>query len=131
MVDDLRFISKMDSKGRVTVPQVIRESLGLYPGTYFEVMVDVNKRYVILKPVARGLEEGVVAEVMVKVKDMNQLVNIVTKCINEGYDIMRLNCIKNEVYECVLNVYAIDVAISEKLKDLLSTYEVVSITLHT
>lgn len=128
-MEHLRFTSKMDSKGRVTVPQVIRESLGLHPGTYFEVTVDTERRHIVLRPMVRGLEEGVIVEAVVRVRDTGNLIDMVNKCVGEGYDIMKLNCVRNEVYECTLNIYAADAAIGERLRDVLGAYGLVNIRL--
>ncbi len=123
---ELRFIVKMDGKGRVTIPQVIREHLGIYPGAYFELVVNGGTRNIVLKPMIKNLIEGLLVEVVVRVKEVNDLTTLIIRCLNEGYEVIRLNCIHDEAYECTLNLHTVDEEGLNKLRHLLAGCELVN-----
>ena len=51
----LSALVKVDSKGRVTIPQTIREALGLETGMLMALIADLDKREVIVSPIySRG-----------------------------------------------------------------------------
>lgn len=118
-MDNIKFLVKIDNKGRITIPQHVRESLGIGLGTYFEVVADFEKKQIVLKPLFKGKAEGVTVEVKVKLKEINELQDIIKTCIDGGYDVISLSCIYGEAYECVLDVYAIDDVQAGKLLKLL------------
>jgi AbrB family looped-hinge helix DNA binding protein len=119
---ELRLKVKVDSKGRVTIPQHIRESLSIGTGTYFEMMVDFENKQIVLKPLIKGRSEGIVLDVLVKANTAKDLYEIMNTCIEGGYDIISFNCIHGEAYECTLSVYAIDEEQASKLRRLLHNY---------
>jgi AbrB family looped-hinge helix DNA binding protein len=119
---ELRLKVKADSKGRITIPQHIRESLSIGTGTYFEMVVDLENKQIVLKPLIKGKSEGVILDVVVRVNTAKDLYEIMNTCIEGGYDIISFNCIHGEFYECVLSVYAIDEEQASKLKGLLYKY---------
>ncbi len=121
----IKSLVKIDDKGRVTIPQHIREPLGVGPGMYFEVVADLEGRQIVLKPLFRGRAEGVTVEVRVRLNEIKEVEGIINKCVDGGYDVISLNCLYGEAYECTLNIYAIDDAQASKLRELLSEYEVV------
>ncbi len=43
---------KIDSKGRITIPQPIREALGLETGMYMVLLADVERGEILVSPVA-------------------------------------------------------------------------------
>lgn len=47
----ISFISRVDSKGRVTIPLAIREVLGLYEGSLVSIAVDFESRSVVVRPI--------------------------------------------------------------------------------
>ncbi|MEM1881006.1 MAG: AbrB/MazE/SpoVT family DNA-binding domain-containing protein [Sulfolobales archaeon] len=120
----MRSIVKIDSKGRVTIPQHIREPLGIGLGTYFEIIVDSEKKQIVLKPLFKGGGEGIAVEVIIKLKEIKDLQEVITICSEGGYEIISLNCLYGEVYECALTIYAIDEVQISRLKELLSKYEI-------
>ncbi|MEM2158341.1 MAG: hypothetical protein QXO72_04950 [Sulfolobales archaeon] len=124
MVDCIKAVVKIDNKGRVTIPQHIREPLGIGLGMYFEVVADLKNRQVVLKPLFKGRTEGLVDEVKVMLEDLKELGDLIKTCVGGGYDIISLNCIYGEKHECVLNIYAIDDVQVNKLKELLEKYAV-------
>jgi len=49
-------VVKVDSKGRVTIPQAIREALGVEPGMLMALIADFDKREIVLSPIATRTE---------------------------------------------------------------------------
>ncbi|MCE4609855.1 MAG: AbrB/MazE/SpoVT family DNA-binding domain-containing protein [Desulfurococcales archaeon] len=43
---------KIDSKGRITIPQPIREALGLETGMYVVLLADIDRGEILVSPVA-------------------------------------------------------------------------------
>lgn len=121
-MDNIKAIVKIDSKGRVTIPQHIREPLGIGLGTYFEVVADLEKKQLVMKPLFKGRAEGLIVEVKVRLEELKDLEAVINSCVGSGYDIISLNCLHGGTYECVLNVYAIDYVQVNKLRELLGRY---------
>lgn len=120
----MRSVVKIDSKGRITIPQHIREPLGVGLGTYFEVIADPERKQIVLKPLFKGRDEGVAVEASIKLKEIKDLQEVITICSEGGYEIISLSCLYGEVYECALTIYAIDDVQVGRLKELLSKYEI-------
>ncbi len=47
----LTAIVKVDSKGRITIPQTMRETIGVEPGMLMAVIADTDKREIIVSPI--------------------------------------------------------------------------------
>ncbi len=119
---NVKFLAKIDSKGRITIPQHVRESLGIGLGIYFEVVVNSERKEIILKPLFKTRVEGVTVETKVKLKEIKDLQDVIRTCVDGGYDVISLSCVYGETYECVLNIYAIDDVQAGKLLKLLSKW---------
>jgi AbrB family looped-hinge helix DNA binding protein len=58
---------KVDSNGRVTIPQTVRDALGITPGMYLVLIADVDKREIVLSPIAATAKN--VVEINVEMED--------------------------------------------------------------
>ena len=45
-------VVKVDSKGMITIPQAVREALGVEPGMLMALIADFDKREIIVSPIA-------------------------------------------------------------------------------
>lgn len=114
-------IVKVDPKGRLTIPQSIREALGIEPGMHIVMIADLDKREIELTPVTTSPETlyeielrlldkpgafASVAEVLAKV-NIDQLI---TRCTT---------IVRGEEAECTL---VVDFSRSSITPDDLRTY---------
>ena len=82
---------KVDSKGRVTIPQTVRDALGINPGMYMVLIADVEKREIVLSPIAATAKS--VVEVNVEMDDKpGALAQVVGKLSELGVDIIVSRC---------------------------------------
>ena len=42
---------KVDSKGRITIPQTMRENLGIEPGMLVALLADSDKKEIVISPI--------------------------------------------------------------------------------
>lgn len=103
-----RYVLKLDEKGRITIPQVVREALGLEPGMFVELVVNRGSRTIVVKPVA----SGVIASYKVSLNKRSDVISLVSSVIEEGSDLRYLEC---EESECLLRVFLLDALMAEKL----------------
>jgi len=66
---------KVDSKGRITIPQTIRESLGIEAGMLVAMLADTEKKEIIVSPImaenAKVIQiEGALAKVTSKLSEL-------------------------------------------------------------
>jgi AbrB family looped-hinge helix DNA binding protein len=82
---------KVDSKGRVTIPQTVRDALGISPGMYMVLIADVEKREIVLSPIATTAKS--VVEINVEMDDKpGALAQVVSSLSEIGVDIIVSRC---------------------------------------
>ena len=95
-------IVKVDSEGRVTIPLVIREALDIREGRHLIVVADVNKREILLTPIAS--EDRKVYEIKVELKDQpGALAAFSDKLKDLGFNQLIVRCStlkRGEIGEC-------------------------------
>ena len=120
---------KVDSKGRITIPQTMRENLGIEPGMLVVLLADSEKKEILISPI---LTEGAkVIELNIDLKDEpGALAKLIEKMAQYKIDIITNKCMsitRKEEGECT---FIVDVSQStidiEKLKSELESVDIVT-----
>ncbi len=117
-------IVKVDSKGRVTIPLVVREALGIVEGMNIILIADPDKREIVLTPLPST--ESKLYELRIEFKDVpGALAKTSEKLAELGVDQVTTQCTtvkRGEYAECIIIV---DLARAktdiEELKNILSS----------
>ena len=117
-------IVKVDSKGRVTIPLVVREALGIVEGMNIILIADPDKREIVLTPLPST--ESKLYELRIEFKDVpGALAKTSEKLAELGVDQVTTQCTtvkRGEYAECIIIV---DLARArtdiEQLKNVLSS----------
>jgi len=102
----LRFTAlvRVDTKGRVTIPQTIREAIGIDAGMTVVIIADVDKREVILTPVSPDTSK--LYEIIVDLLDVTgALAKLTGKLAELGVDIVATKCasiVRAELASCTI-----------------------------
>ena len=95
---------KVDSKGRVTIPQPIREALGIESGMYVVILADIDKGEIVLSPVANRGEKVYTFEI--EFKDVaGSLARVASVFAKHKADIVTSKCasiIRGETAGCTI-----------------------------
>ncbi|BEP17553.1 hypothetical protein PYJP_09050 [Pyrofollis japonicus] len=121
-------IVKVDSKGRVTIPLVVREALNIVEGMNLILIADADRREIILTPLPST--EAKLYELRIEIKDVpGALAKVASRLAELGADIVISQCTsikRGEFAECVI---VVDVSKSskdiEEIKSELSNLDVV------
>lgn len=105
-----KYILKLDEKGRITIPQSVREALGIEPGMFVELSIDYPGKVIVLKPVSTG----VIANYKVRMRERRDIVDIISAILEEGSD---LKYVELGESECSIGVFVIDNVMAEKLME--------------
>ena len=122
-------IVKVDSKGRITIPQTMRESLGIEPGMLVALLADGDKKEIVINPILS--ENAKVLELNVDMMDKpGSLAKVIDKLAEYKIDIISNRCTsitRREEGECT---FIIDMSQSsidtDKLKSALESIDVVT-----
>ncbi|MCE4623547.1 MAG: AbrB/MazE/SpoVT family DNA-binding domain-containing protein [Caldisphaeraceae archaeon] len=120
---------KVDSKGRITIPQTMRENLGIEPGMLVVLLADSEKKEILISPI---LTEGAkVIELNIDLKDEpGALARLIDKMAEYKIDIITNKCMsitRKEEGECTFIVDVSQSAIDiEKLKSELESVDIVT-----
>ncbi len=102
----LTALAKVDSKGRITIPQAIREALDIEPGMLVVLLADLQRREIIVSPVVSALKN--VFEVDVELYDKPGALAKLTQTLAElNADIIATRCAsiaRGETASCTIIV---------------------------
>ncbi len=97
-------IVRVDSKGRITIPMVIRESLNIVEGMYVVLIADTSRREIIVSPVV--FPGTKLYEVYVEINDVpGALAEVTDFMAKHGVDLIATHCTtvrRGETAECTL-----------------------------
>ncbi|MEB3780572.1 MAG: ACT domain-containing protein [Desulfurococcales archaeon] len=102
----LTSLAKVDSKGRITIPQTIRETLDIEPGMFMALIADLERREIIVTPIYTKGEN--IYEVEVTVVDKPGSLAKLTEVLAENnIDIIANRCasiMRREEASCTMIV---------------------------
>jgi len=97
---------KVDSKGRITIPQTIRESLGIEAGMLVAMLADTEKKEIIVSPIMA--ENAKVVQIEITMQDRpGALAKVTSKLSELKVDIIANRCTsitRREEGECTFIV---------------------------
>lgn len=97
-------IVRVDSKGRITIPMVVREALGIVEGMNLVLIADIDKKEIVVSPLpARVLS---LYEFYIELKDVpGALARVSNKLAELGVDQLTTQCTivkRGELAECII-----------------------------
>ncbi|RLG84109.1 MAG: AbrB family transcriptional regulator [Thermoprotei archaeon] len=99
----IKEIVKVDSKGRITIPLVIREALDIREGMNVLLIADISKKEVIVSPIS---EEARLLEIEFELEDRpGALAEVVSELARQGVDMIITRCTalkRGETAECLV-----------------------------
>ncbi len=114
----MRMTVRIDSKGRVTIPSVIRDELGLGPNSIVEIESDPDKGIIVIRPVS---SEGVIVSFIVEVASINEVSKVVDVAAETGSELRYLKCGTGDTgTRCELIITLLDYSMVKELVDKLS-----------
>ncbi|AFZ71079.1 looped-hinge helix DNA binding domain, AbrB family [Caldisphaera lagunensis DSM 15908] len=122
-------IVKVDSKGRITIPQTMRENLGIEPGMLVALLADGDKKEIVINPILS--ENAKVLELNVDMIDKpGSLAKVIDKLAEYKIDIISNRCTsitRREEGECTFIIDTSQSSIDvDKLKSVLESIDVVT-----
>lgn len=114
----MRMTVRIDSKGRVTIPSVIRDELGLGPNSIVEIESDPDKGVIVIRPVS---SEGVIVDLVVETPSINGVSKVIVVAAETGSELRYLKCGAGETgVRCELIITLLDYSMVKELVDRLS-----------
>ncbi len=111
----MRMTVRIDSKGRVTIPSVIRDELGLGPNSIVEIESDPDKGIIVIRPVSG---EGVIVDLVVELPDINGVSKVVATVAKTGSELRYLKCSAGDAgVRCELITTLLDYSLIKELVD--------------
>ncbi|MCE4623101.1 MAG: AbrB/MazE/SpoVT family DNA-binding domain-containing protein [Desulfurococcales archaeon] len=87
----LTSLAKVDSKGRVTIPQTMREALDIEPGMLVVLLADLDRREIIISPISASSKN--IYELEVELLDKPGALAMLTQKLAElNVDIVATRC---------------------------------------
>jgi len=97
-------IVRVDSKGRITIPMVVRDALNIVEGMHLILVADPDKREIVLSPVLAPVAH--VYEIYLELKDEpGALAKVSAELAKMGVDQLTTQCAavkRGEYAECVI-----------------------------
>ena len=97
-------VVRVDSKGRVTIPMIMRESLNIVEGMHVILIADTDKREILISPLVPP--KAKIYEVYLELKDQpGVLAKVASKLAEYGVDLITSHCTtikRREIAECIL-----------------------------
>ena len=97
-------IVRVDSKGRITIPMVIREALNIVEGMHLVLIADTDKREILVSPVVSP--GALVYEMHIEIQDVPGALAQVTETLARyGVDQISTHCTsvkRGEIAECMI-----------------------------
>ncbi len=101
----IKEIVRVDSKGRITIPLVIREALDIREGMNVLLIADTSRKEVIVSPIS---DEARLLEIEFEMEDRpGALAEIVSELARQGVDMVITRCTalkRGETAECLVVV---------------------------
>lgn len=114
----MKMTVRIDSKGRVTIPSVIRDELGLGPNSIVEVESDPVKGIILIRPVS---SEGVIVDLVVEAPNTNGVSRMIAAAAETGSELRYLKCSAGDNgVRCELIITLLDYSMVKELVDKLS-----------
>ena len=125
----LTSLAKVDSKGRITIPQTIRETLDIEPGMFMALIADLERREIIVTPIYTKGEN--IYEVEVTVVDKPGSLAKLTEALAENkVDIITNRCasiMRREEASCTMIVDTSESGLTlEDLKRIINELDIVT-----
>ena len=126
----LKEVVRVDNKGRITIPLVIRDSLDIREGMSVLLIADTDKKELLVLPIS---EEAKLFEIELEIEDRpGALAEIANELAKLGIDQVITRCTtlrRGEVAECVLvvDISRSTVTSDRELEDILKVLEPIRI----
>ncbi|MCE4606015.1 MAG: AbrB family transcriptional regulator [Desulfurococcales archaeon] len=116
-------IVRMDAKGRVTIPALIRETLGINEGMYLVIIGDSDSKEIILTPIISSGQN--VYEITVEFQDVpGAFASVSDELARQGADQITTRCStirRGDIAECTMVVDLSNAKVSvDELKEILN-----------
>ncbi len=120
---------KVDSKGRITIPQAMRETIGIEPGMLMAVIADIEKKEIIVTPIYG--KDNIIYEIEVTLIDRpGAIAEVADALAKHGVDIIAQRCttlMRGQEGGCTMIVDLSKTSIKEEdLKNLLMSLDAVT-----
>ncbi len=101
----IREIVRVDNKGRITIPLIIREALDIREGMSVLLIADTEKRELIVSPIS---EEAKLFEIEIEIEDRpGALAEVANELARHSIDQVMTRCTtlrRGEIAECIMVV---------------------------
>ncbi len=101
-------VVRVDSKGRITIPMIMREALNIVEGMHVVLIADPDKREILISPILEP--EARLFELRVEIKDVpGALARVSEKLAEMGLDQITTHCAtikRGETAECIIIIDA-------------------------